>query len=174
MLTGEAPKRLSALVPALTYTLEWKRITLEPGLVYYGTRGESLSPPTGEASLDATLTFGQLQLVSSNYLDVIHTPGAYFGTVGAAWARKVGRRWSFKARGEIAAANAAYNAVYFDTRVAKLDVAGVGANVQLDLNDVFYIALHSEASALLANSLAVGRQKTLANVGLTLGGELGL
>jgi hypothetical protein len=175
MLTDEASNRLTAIVPALTYTLKWKSLTIEPGVIYYDISGPIL-PSTAEASLEASVALGFLHWRTTDYVDVLHAPGACFGTLGASLEPKVGR-WSFSALADVAWATPAYNQVYFDTHVAALDLADFGASAQVDLSDVFYLAVHSEVSALLADladSASVGRERILANVGLTFGGELGL
>src|SRR5450755_1269148 len=152
MLTDEGSRRLSAIVPSLTYTFQWRSLTVEPGVIYYDSPGQPLTPSTGEASLEASIELGWLHLLTSDYVDVVHAPGAYFGTAGAWWEPKVGH-WSFKAQADLGVATAAYNRVYFDADVAALDLAEVGASARVDLTDVFYAAAHSEVSVLVPDAL---------------------
>jgi hypothetical protein len=173
MLTNEAPRRLSAVVPAVSYTFEWKSLTIEPGLLYYDTPGQQFPPHTAEASLESSLAIGTLRLLTTDYVDIAHTPGAYYGTLGASWEPKRGR-WSFKALADVGWATAPFNQVYFDSHVAALDVADLAGKAQYALSDELYVALHAEGSTLLTASLAVDKPATLGNVGILFGGELGL
>jgi hypothetical protein len=173
MLTNEAPKRLSAIVPAVSYTFEWEALTIEPGFLYYDTPGQPVPPRTAEASLEAALAVGPIQLVTTDYVDVANAPGAYYGTIGTSWEPKRGR-WSFKALVDVGWGTAAFNQVYFDTHSGALDVAEAAGKVQYAIDDVWYVALHAEGSSLLSASIAEGRPTTLGNVGLTFGGEVGL
>ena len=176
MLTNEASSRLSAVVPALTYTFEWPGgLTIEPGLVYYDSPGQTIPPSisTAEVSLEASSQLGRFHLVTSDYVDVMRAPGAYFGTLGFGLESNLGP-WSFNALADVAWATAAYNQVYFDAQVAAIDLTEIVTSARIDLTPVFYVSVHAEASVLLADALAVGRERILANVGVTFGGATGL
>jgi hypothetical protein len=174
MLTNEASNRLTDILPMVSYTFAWKNLTIEPGFVYYDiTDPSSIQATTAEASLEASIEVARFRLRTTDYVDVMHTPGAYFGTFGGSWEPKTGR-WSFKALAECGWATGSYNKVYFGAAVTTLDLAEVGASVQYDLTDILYLALHTEGSILLASSLAAGRESTLGSGGLTFGGQLGL
>jgi hypothetical protein len=172
MLTNEAPKRLSAIIPAVSYTLEWKKLTIEPGLIYYDTPGQPVPPATAEATLETSLEVGRFaHLLATGYMDIGHAPGALYGTAGVDCAPKIGR-WELRAVADLGWATAPFNQTYFDERVTAIDVAEIGGRAEYLLTDVLYVALHAEGSTLLASSLAAGREATLGNVGVAFGGEL--
>jgi hypothetical protein len=173
LLTDEPPHRVvRSVVPSLSYTFSWDRLSVEPGVIYYWIGDEASPRSTGEAFVNAGLAFGHLRVVSESYVDVKDYPGAYFGTLGPQYETSIDR-WSFKASADVGWATAASNSAYFGVDAAALDLVEAGAEVRWDFTDNLYVTLHGEASALIAANLRRSvNDPELVSIGTAFGAEL--
>jgi hypothetical protein len=172
LLTDQTNNRLSTIVPSLSYTLEWKKLSVEPGFIFYDVLGDGPLHRTAEASVEGTLAFGAFHVLSNHYVDVATHAGAYYGTLGAELEPSFGK-WTLGAKADVAWATADFNRAYFGASTAPLDLAEGTVSVRYELTKLAYAVVHGDGSTLLSSSLrATGVQATLAVVGATLGVEL--
>jgi hypothetical protein len=171
LLTDQTNNRLSAIVPSLSYTFEWKKLSIEPGFIFYDVLDDGPLHRTVEASVEGALSFGAFHVLSNHYVDVASHAGAYFGTLGAELEPSAGK-WTFGAKADVGWATSEFNRAYFGASTAALDVAEGTVSVRYELTKLAYAVVHGDGSALLSSSLrASGAQATLGVVGGTLGVE---
>jgi hypothetical protein len=73
---------------------------------------------------------------------------------------------------DVGAATAPFNEAYFQVATAALDLAEASLQARYDISDVFYFALHTEASLLLAPSLrSAAAEPMLMSGGVAVGAE---
>jgi hypothetical protein len=178
LLTDATSNPLSAVVPSVSYTFKWKKLTIEPGVIYYdyysavGGSGPAAHERTAEASVEAALKFGAFSILSDHYVDIVTNPGAYFGTIGGEFEPSFGK-WTFGVKADVGWATADFNSAYFGTSTAALNVAEGTASVRYEITNIAYAVVHADANTLLSPSLyAGGGPASLAVVGATFGVEL--
>jgi len=173
LLASEADRqRLSAVEPELGYELAWGPLRLEPRLTLYWMRDLPEATVTTEARLEAALAvFGPISVTNTHQLDLMATPGAYYGTLGSRVEQHLGR-WHFGASFDFGYATAPYNRAYFGTHVAALDLFAAGLSTRLELEHSLYVAANAGLSTLLSSALRVTTDEpVLAYVGLAFGWE---
>lgn len=173
MLTdSNVHSRVTSLVSTLSYTYETKHVRLAPAFILYYSPTNDGPQSTGEGSLEAALKLGDFQLLTTQFVDIASTRGAYFGTLGPAYERQW-KRFTLKASVDVGWANATFNHFYFRWREGGANVAESSVALRYDLTDTVYVGVHGEASTLLSDHLR--RQVTsgnLARAGLLIGFEL--
>jgi hypothetical protein len=66
-----------------SYSYEFKKLKIEPSLLYYYYLGEDASPATGEFALKLSYpVYKELYIFTNHNADVMKYPGAYFGEGG--------------------------------------------------------------------------------------------
>lgn len=164
--------RLSSLVSSVSYTFTSKHARLEPGFILYYSPTNDGPHSTGEASLEAALSAYGFELMTAQFLDVANNRGAYFGTLGASYERKL-NSLTLKASVDIGWANAAFNHAYFEWSAAQINVAESALSIRYDLTESIYAGAHAEASTLLSDSLRQQvPERTLTRAGALVGFEL--
>ncbi len=175
LLTQENGRNgLSTVVPDISYTIKVGRFTLKPGASYYWSSEEERGGgafTTVEANALAFVDWGPLRFAAANHIDVKACRGGYFGTLGVESEREIGS-WTFTLGGALGAASARFNEFYFGPSVSTLDLVQAEAVARHELNELFFVAMHIEASELVAPSLRAANESFLLNTGFTLGLEM--
>ncbi len=164
--------RLSAVEPELAYESNLGPLRVEPRLTLYWMRELPAAEVTTEAQLELALpVFGPLSVVNTHQLDVMKTPGAYYGTLGPRVEYQLGPL-RYAAFCDVGYATAPFNRVYFDVHTPAFDVLEAGLAARWDLAYSLYASANAGVSALLASSLrAASSEPNLAYFGLAFGFE---
>jgi hypothetical protein len=172
LVNDEPPRRrLVSVVPSLGYAYAWLRLTVEPGMTVYFSHDDVTPETTVEASFNGSFRLGAFKLVSTNNVDVRSHRGAYFGTLGAKYETS-SERWTIEGAVDVGGATAPFNEAYFQVATAAIGLAEASLQARYDISDVFYFALHTEASVLLAPSLrSAVAEPMLMNGGVAVGAE---
>jgi hypothetical protein len=167
-----ARHELSAVEPELAYEARFGWLRVEPRLTLYWMRELPEAEVTTEAQLElAVALFGPLSIVNTHQLDVMKTPGAYYGTFGPRVEFQLGSL-RYSAFCDVGYATASFNRVYFDVHTPAFDVFEAGLAARWDLAHSLYVSANAGASALLASSLrAATSEPNLAYLGLAFGFE---
>jgi hypothetical protein len=173
LLESDAERHtLSAIEPELAYDFGWGPLKLEPRLTLYWMRDLPSASVTTEAGLEATISVvGPLSVVNSHQLDVMATPGAYYGTLGLRVEQRLGRV-RFAASSNVGYATAPFNATYFGVQRGALDLLEAGLETRVALEHSLYVGANVGLSALITPALrASSLEPNLAYVGLSFGLE---
>jgi hypothetical protein len=173
LLQKDAERRtLSAVEPELSYELGWGRLKLESRLTLYWMRELPQASVTTEAGVSAMiLLFGPLSLVNSHQLDVMETPGAYYGTLGLRVQHRLGLV-RFGVVSNVGYATAPFNRTYFGVHEAAFDLLEGGLETRVLLEHSLYVGANAGLSALLSPALrSATSEPDLVYVGLSFGLE---
>ncbi len=174
ILSYEAPRdrfSLSAADLALGYVYTLDRVRVEPTIAYFYWSPDLAPQSTAEVGLEISYKLGDFRLVSGNNVDVKRRPGAYYGTVGAKYAR-TSRQWTVKAFMDLGWATAAFNDEYLARDMTTVNLIEAGASARYDVTDVLYFALHTELTSLASLTLQRSVQEpTLVVGGMAFGAE---
>jgi hypothetical protein len=173
LLTSEPDRqRLSAFEPELAYDFESGRLRLEPRLTFYWMRDLPEATLTAEAGLEvAVYLLGPISIVNSHQLDVVATPGAYYGTVGLRAEQRL-HRFRLGTSVGVGYATAPFNNTYFGVRAGALDLFEAGLNARFELGRGFYVGGDAGLSTLVSSALrSASSEPTLEYVGVLFGFE---
>jgi hypothetical protein len=172
LLRDEPPsRRISSVVPSLSYAYVFRRLRLEPGIALFWSRDDLPQVTTVEASAKVSLGIGSFRLQTAHHVDVQAHPGAYFGSFGPQYEPTFGRL-GLRIFVNVGWATAAFNCAYWDVDQAAFDVVEGGVELRYALSAVLYASAHAEASTLLAPVLrSEADEPTVGNAGVTLGAE---
>ncbi|MFH1011174.1 MAG: hypothetical protein V1784_08070 [bacterium] len=155
----------------LTYGKEWTWVSAELGFLYYVYPGEGSSSSTGEFSGRIALSKGPIELSTAHNVDVVRYAGAYFGEAQVAVEYELTRRLCAGLSTSIGWASPKFNETYVGTWVGAFNVLSVGASLQFQLSDRFYLKPHAEMYHTLHSQVAQLTQRTTTNIGGVLGIE---
>jgi hypothetical protein len=170
LLTQEAGwRRLSAFEPSLSYTVQWRPVTIEPHVTRYWFLTDRATNTTTELGVNLTVRTGPLFWTTTQDFDVEEARGAYYGTIGGG-ARKRYGPWSAKVAADVAWATATFNEAYWGRSVSAIDLVEGTAEVRYRLTPLLTAALQGALSTLISPDLrAATTEPTLATVGLVFG-----
>ncbi|WP_394821649.1 hypothetical protein [Pendulispora albinea] len=147
-----------------------KQLRFEPAVTLLYSPERFDSGMTAEIAIDLSYRLGDFRLVNGNGIDIKDRPGAYFGTLGAAFAHDTGKRWTVDAFANVGVANATFNDEYIRRNVTAIDVAQAGVSARYHISSLFYFDLHAQISTLVAPSLRENvREPTLLIGGAAFG-----
>ena len=170
-LTHDASRYgVSAVEPELAFDATWGPLRLEPRLTLFWMHDLAFATVTTEAGLEAMLTvYGPVSLVNSHHVDVMETPGAYYGTLGPRVDQHLGPL-RFSAVVDVGYASAPYNRAYFGVRDAAFDLLEASLAARFELQHSLYAEANAGLSTLLPHALrATSSEPTLAYVGVAFG-----
>jgi hypothetical protein len=170
-LTHDASRYgVSAFEPELAFDATWGPLRLEPRLTLFWMHDLAFATVTTEAGLEAMLAvYGPVSLVNSHHVDVMETPGAYYGTLGPRVEQHLGPL-HFTAAVDVGYASAPYNRAYFGVRDAALDLLEASLAARFNLEHSLYAEANAGLSTLLPDALrATSSEPTLAYVGVAFG-----
>jgi hypothetical protein len=172
MLDRESARAPSAIVSSVVREFAWRALRIEPGFVVYDSPASKLMARTAEATLDAGLGLGDLELQTSHALDVGTHPRAYFGTAGATYEPELWR-FTFRVTAHFGWGTRELAGEYFHRPRDGLSVAEAQAAARYEVTDLLYVVLHAEGSTVVTPWLRQsGADPTLVSAGATLGFEL--
>ncbi len=173
--TAGPPSHATFVSGKLSYAWRAGPFELRPGVAGFASFAgptESL-PATAEATLEAAYVFGGWRAFTGHSVDMRSAQGGYFGTLGLSLEREL-KAWTASVFADVGWASATYDRAYFGESRSGLELAELGAAVQLDVANWMYLGLHAEVSSLLIPSLAraIGQSPTLFNGGASVGFEI--
>src|SRR5262249_55719836 len=146
-LSDEAEqKRLSEIIPIITYSREWKKLTIEPSVTFYFTRplSPAVDPPTGEASIRFSYPVGPVGLFTDQNIDFISYRGAYFGDAGISYERELSRKASLAGAITTGWGSSKFNNVYIGEPKKSFNFAGAELSFQYSITRSLRLRPHFE------------------------------
>jgi len=157
----------------LTYSRDWKKLTIEPTLEGYVNRpptGE-FDPHTMEVALKLSYPIGPFTAFTSHAIDLIAYRGAYFGETGITYKRTM-KKTDLELTIRSGWASSKFNNGYIGVNKPAVNFVGVDGGLAFNLNSHLYIRPHLEFNRMIDRQLrAVSLKPTFFTFGLTMGME---
>ena len=169
---GSAPAGLNELDLTLDYSRDVFDLTVNPSFSVYTYPNQTDAAPTGELALALSYPVGPVSVFSDHSLDLIATPGAYYGDAGLSFEGELAENLSVEASAYAGWASARFNDANFEVNRAALNVGGIDLALCWSPAGLFYLRPHAGLSVILDRELrdAVTSPLLIAG-GLTIGRE---
>jgi hypothetical protein len=161
---------LNELDLTLDYSQDILNLTVNPSLSVYLYPNQADAAPTGELALALSYPVGPVSIISDHSVDLIATPGAYFGDAGLSFENELAPNVSVEASARAGWASARFNDVNFGVHRAALNVGGVDLALNWSPAGLFYLRPHAGLGVILDRGLrAAVRSPLLISGGLAIG-----
>jgi hypothetical protein len=165
------PWRFNETDLTLDYDREWLGLAFEPELGAYLYPGQA-GTNTAEASLKVSRPVGPVSVFSDHSVDVIATPGAYFGDAGLSFEHELVQDLCVEASVRAGWASARFNDANLGVNRAALSMAGADLALSWSPGGLLYLSPHGALSVLLDRELrAAVTSPLLITGGLAIGRE---
>ena len=145
---------------------------MNPSFSVYLYPSQADAPPTGELALALSYPVGPVSIFTDHSVDLIATPGAYFGDAGLSFEIELVPSLTMEASAYAGWGSARFNEANVDVNRAALNVTGTDIALTWSPCGLFYLRPHAGLSVLLdrelraevtsplliAGGLAVGRE----------------
>lgn len=173
-LQGDDRYYLSDVDATASYGLELWSLGIEPSVaVYMYPAGD---PTSVEAAVALAYPLGPFSITSNHSVEVLSSPGAYFGDIGVEYSRDIiCDRVALEANGWTGVGSSRFNEANIGVSRFALNAAGVGVGVPVSWG-ILTIRPHAEFSTIIDGVLrdrlaADGVPATNLSVGVSLGME---
>jgi hypothetical protein len=127
---------------------------------------------TGEGSIILGFQMGPFKIFTAQLIDMIASPGAYFGLAGGSFEEELHPKLSLKTSVGMGWANGKFNEVYFEVPLAKANVFVWNLDLSWYVHDPLYLRPHMKLTTLLSSDLRDSvEEATILSGGLALGVE---
>lgn len=169
---GDAPAGFNELDFALDYSRDVFNMTVNPSFSVYLYPNQVDAPPTGELALALSYPVGPVSIFSDHSVDMVATPGAYFGDAGLSFESDLAQSLAVGASAYAGWGSARFNEANVGVNRAALNVAGTGLALTWSPCGLFYLRPHAALSVLLDRELrAAIPNPLLFTGGLAIGGD---
>lgn len=169
---GDAPSGFSELDVTLDYSRVISDLTVNPSFSVYLYPNQADAPPTGELAVALSYPVGPVSIFTDHSLDLIATPGAYFGDAGLSYERDLVQNLTVEASAFAGWGSALFNEANFGVNRAALNVGGADLALTWSPGGMFYLRPHAALSVLLDRELRAAVSSPLLIIGgLAVGRE---
>ena len=158
----------------LTYSRDWKKVTIEPTLETYLGRSTSVVPDSStlEGSLKLSYPAGPFRLFTSHAFDLLAYRGSYFGEAGLGYETAVTKRIALASSLRSGWASSKFNDVYIGLRKPAFNFVGAEGSLTYYVNRSLYFQPHFELSKIADRRLREYLPRpSVFNFGLAMGVE---
>ena len=120
----DAPAGFNELDVTLDYSRDIINLTVNPSFSVYLYPNQADAPPTGELALALSYPVGPVSIFSDHSVDLIATPGAYFGDAGLSFESELAQSLTVEASAHAGWGSARFNEANVGVNRAALNVAG--------------------------------------------------
>ena len=168
----DAPAGFNELDFTLDYSRDIVNLTVNPSFSVYLYPNQADAPPTGELALALSYPVGPVCICTDHSVDLIATPGAYFGDAGLSYEADLTPSLTVGASASVGWGSARFNEANLDVNRAALNVAGTDLALTWSPGGLFYLRPHAALSVLLDRELrAAVTSPLLITGGLAIGKE---
>jgi len=158
----------------LDFTLDYSRdvfsLTVNPSFSVYLYPNQADAPPTGELALALSYPVGPVSIFSDHSVDMIATPGAYFGDAGLSFESDLVQSLAVEASAYAGWGSARFNEANVGVNRAALNVAGIDLTLTWSPLGLLYLRPHVAASSLLDAGLREATERPFnVTAGLAIG-----
>jgi hypothetical protein len=169
---GDARAGFNEVDFTLDYSRDISSLTINPSFSVYLYPNQSDAPPTGELALALSYPVGPVSIFTDHSVDLIATPGAYFGDAGLSFESEVVSSLTVEASAYAGWGSARFNEANVDVNRAALNVAGTDVALTWSACGLFYLRPHAALSVILDRELRAAVASPLLIVGgLAVGRE---
>ena len=169
---GDAPAGFNELDFTLDYSRDVSNLTINPSFSVYLYPNQADAPPTGELALALSYPVGPVSVFTDHSVDLIATPGAYFGDAGLSFENDIVPNLTIEASASAGWGSAQFNEANLGVNRAALNVAGADLALTWSVCGLFYLRPHAALSVLLDRELrAAVSNPLLITGGLAIGKE---
>ncbi|HKX11903.1 MAG TPA: hypothetical protein VJP40_02030, partial [bacterium] len=141
-------------------------------LLYFYLYPNQDTPATAEASAILGLEWGDWKVFTAQHVDVIATPGAYFGVFGTSYERELNAKLSLKTVAGFGWADSSFNQANFDVSKFAANLFAWKLELHWLVKDPLYLRSHMKVSVLLDEALRDSvDDPTIISGGLAVGVE---
>lgn len=150
---GDVPSEFNELDFTLDYSRDVFKLTVDPSFSVYLYPNQTDAPPTGELALALSYPVGPVSIFSDHSVDVIATPGAYFGDAGLKFETDLAESLALEASARAGWGSARFNEANVGVNHAALNLAGADLALTWSPGGLFYLRPHAALSILLDRDL---------------------
>ena len=136
----------------LSYSYEYKSLFAGGSLLFYLYPHQGI-PNSGEASIVLGFQKGPFKIFTTQYVDVIAAPGAYFGLASGSFEKNLHPKLSLKTSLGLGLANGKFNEFYLQVPRAKANVLSWDLEFHWAVHGPLYLRPHMQVTTLLSSSL---------------------
>jgi hypothetical protein len=163
---------LNELDLALDYSRDVFDLTVDPSFAMYLYPNQADAAPTGELAVALSYPVGPISIFTNQSVDLIATPGAYFGDAGLSIESELARNLSVEASVRAGWASARFNDANLGVNRAALNMGGADLALTWSPGGWFYLRPHGALSVLFDPELrAAVTSPLLITGGLAIGRE---
>ena len=167
---GDAPAGFNELDFTLDYSRDVFNLTVNPSFSLYLYPNQADAPPTGELALALSSPVGPVSVFTDHSVDLIATPGAYFGDAGLSFERDLVRSLAVETSASAGWGSARFNEANVGVNRAALDLGRADLALTWSPGGLFYLRPHAALSVLLDRELrAAVSNPLLITGGLAIG-----
>jgi hypothetical protein len=137
----------------ISYTYEWKRLTIEPSLLSYFYPRQDDAPTTAECSVKLSYNLGLISIFTNQTVDVVEYDGAYFADLGFAYEKEFNDKFLFEADTSLGFGSDRFNEAYLETSENALNFYALNLSLTYQLTEAFSIRPHLELTVILDHEL---------------------
>src|SRR5439155_26195583 len=137
----------------LGYTLDWKKLTIEPAVEAYRWPASVGSGNTIEGSLRLSYKSGPFRALTEHALDTLADKGAYFGEAGLGYERHIAQHTEVAIQGSSGWASSKFNDANIGVRKPAVNFLRVETSLTHYLTPHLYIRRHDPISRLISSRL---------------------
>jgi hypothetical protein len=156
----------------IDYSRDMFNLTVNPSFSVYLYPNQAEAPPTGELALALSYPVGPASVFTDHSVDLLATPGAYFGDAGLSFESELVPSLTMEASAYAGWGSARFNEANVGVNRAALNVAGTDFALTWSPGGLFYLCPHAALSLVLDRELrdAVS-SPLLVTAGLMVGRE---
>ena len=167
---GDVPAEFNELDFTLDYSRDVFSLTVNPSFSVYLYPNQNDAPHTGELALALSYPVGPVSIFSDHSVDLMATPGAYFGDAGLSFETEPIPSLTLEASAYAGWGSALFNEANVGVNRAALNVAGTDLALTWSPGGLFYLRPHAALSVLLDRELrAAVSSPLLITGGLAIG-----
>jgi hypothetical protein len=150
---GSARAGLNELDLTLDYSRDIFDLTVNPSFAVYSYPNRTDAAPTGELALALSFPVGPVSVFSDHSVDLMATPGAYYGDAGLSFECEITGNLCVEASAYAGWASARFNDANFEVNEAALNVGGADLALNWSPAGMFYLRPHAALNVILDREL---------------------
>ncbi len=156
-----------------SYLYEFKKLKIEPSLLYYYYLGEDASPATGEFILKLSYPlYKELYVFTNHYVDIMKYPGAYFGEGGLSIEHWFNDKFGINSSASFGWASEKFNKTYLDKDKSSLSSFYFNVSASYYFKSYLFIKARIDSYSLLDEDLKLSSETNpVINFGASIGVE---